>query len=88
MLKSDWNTDKYAAVPTLPALGGKLNSTMASLRSARGLSRSRTRRSTRAVSISVRSMQVNMSWLRGPVGKVQRLSQPVQVCPAGPGRPP
>ena len=84
----------------LPALGGKLKTTNATLRCPRSLRRSVTSRSTRAASICARSGQVAMSCctLRMPPGaasgaeswpvKVQRWSQPVQVTPGPPGRPP
>ena len=83
----------------LPALGGKLKTTTATLRSARWLRRRVTRRSTLAASICARSGQVAMSCctlralplcscaLSWPP-KVQRWSHPVQVTPAPPGRPP
>ena len=46
----------------LPAFGGKLKMTMATLRAANSLRRSAISLSTRAASISARSGQVCMSW--------------------------
>ena len=64
VLCSDSNTDRYAAVPVLPALGGKLNSTIAILRSARGVWRSVTRRSSRAASAAHVQAPPACRWLR------------------------
>ena len=75
-------------MPVLPALGGKLNSTTATLRSARCLRRRATSLSTRAASISARSTQVCMSRPRLDGGNTQPRWQPVQVAPAESERPP
>ena len=61
VLNSDSNTAKYAAVPVLPELGGKLKMTMATLRWARSERRKSTNLPTRADNMAVRSVQVNMS---------------------------
>ena len=72
----------------LPALGGKLNTTSASLRWARSLRRKATILLTRAASMLARSGHDAMSWVRSWSVKVQAWWQPVQVTPALPGRPP
>ena len=58
---NDSNTDRWAAVPVLPALGGKLNRTMPTLRSAREARRIATSLPTRAASMVARSGQECMS---------------------------
>jgi hypothetical protein len=82
-------------VPVAPALGGKLNTTSATLRSARCERRSATSRPTRAASMSARSGQLNMSWpdsadasFEAGAWKVQARSQPVQATCAALPRPP
>ena len=63
---------RKAAVPVLPAFGGKLNSTIATLRSARSARRSATSLATRAASISARSVQTCMSRALSLPGKCSR----------------
>ena len=75
-------------MPVLPALGGKLKSTAATLRSARSLRRRSTSLPTRAASASARSVQVCMSWSCSACLKVQLRSQPWQAAPAASLRPP
>ena len=84
----DSNTERKAAVPVLPALGGKLNSTIATLRSRRSERRSATRRAVRDASISARSLQTCISPPTSEREKVQARSQPVQGIPAPSERPP
>ena len=62
-MSSEANTDRCAAVPVAPALGGKLNSTMASLRSPTGVARSATIRATRAARAAARPGWLFMSWV-------------------------
>ena len=74
-------------MPTLPALGGKLKSTMPTRRSTRSVRRSATSLATRAASISARSGQECIA--RAPsIGKEHAREQPVQVPPAESERPP
>ncbi len=87
-LCSDSKTDRNAAVPVLPAFGGKLKTTAARRRSARSLRRRSTSLPTRAASASARSEQVCMSWSCSAALKVQWRSQPLQAVPAASLRPP
>ena len=58
---NDSKTAKKAAVPILPALGGKLNNTIATLRSLRSLRFKATILLTRAANMMARSGQECMS---------------------------
>ena len=88
VLNSDSNTDRNAAVPVLPALGGKLKITAATLRCARSARRRSISLPTRAASMSARSMQLCMSCDSATFLNVQPCEQPVQaMCSALP-RPP
>ena len=88
VLNTDSKTLKCAAVPMRPALGGKLKITKATLRSCFTVLRIAINLVTRAASMAVRSMQVNMSWALVLTSKVQALWHPVQATPAAPARPP
>ena len=75
-------------MPVLPAFGGKLNSTIATLRSLRSLRRSATRRAVREASISARSAQTYMSPPFSVRSNLQNLSQPGQATSPPSERPP
>ena len=68
-------------MPVLPALGGKLNSTIPTRRSARSERRRATSRETRAASTPARSMQTCMSRAVSDAGNTQARAQPVHMPP-------
>jgi hypothetical protein len=89
VLCSDSNTDRKAAVPVLPALGGKLNTTSATLRSARSLRRSATsaRRARPACRCARCSCACPASSAIWPSPKVQPARSRCR-WPGAPARPP
>ena len=87
VLCSEAKTERKAAEPTAPAFGGKLNSTMATLRSARAVRRRRTMRVTLAASASARSGQACMRGAEPAGVNWQRRPQPWQGA-APSARPP
>jgi hypothetical protein len=77
-----------AAVPVLPAFGGKLNRTIATLRSRRSARWMATRRAVRDASISARSLQTCISPATSERENVHERSHPVHGIPAPSERPP
>ena len=77
-----------AAEPVAPAFGGKLNRTIARLRSARSERRSATSLATLPASASARSGHACISRVSADGGKAHRRPQPVQGSPEPSARPP